>query len=148
MMRIERIREVLSFPLDQEYLSQKSAEGWKLVAVEWERAAEVPPSQSGWTFQEVPFGLQVAADCLHLEENPPEMEVLKLLLEMIVQDFSLPRMAEELNQRGYRMRDGNTWGPVAVFKVLPRVIEATPRIHSDEEWATRRKQLPRVAWKS
>ncbi len=148
MTRMEHIREVLGFKLDEEYLRKKIADGWRLVAVEWERPAEGATPATAWTYEEVPFGLQVAADCLHLEVHPTEMEVLKLLLEVILQDFSLPRMAEELNARGYRMRDGEQWGPVAVFRVLPRVIEATPRIHSDSEWEARRRQLPRVAWKS
>jgi hypothetical protein len=37
---------------------------------------------------------------------------------------------------------------VAVFKVLPRVIEAGPKILSSEEWVSRRKQIARVTWNS
>ena len=34
---IERIRETISGPLNQAELQTRQAEGWKLVAVEWER---------------------------------------------------------------------------------------------------------------
>jgi hypothetical protein len=38
----ERIRESLQAPLDPTYLKQREQAGWKLVAVEWERAAAAP----------------------------------------------------------------------------------------------------------
>ena len=39
MAESERIRESLQAPLDAAYLKQREQAGWKLVAVEWERAA-------------------------------------------------------------------------------------------------------------
>lgn len=41
---------------------------------------------------------------------------LEFLMELIVQDVSLPKMAEELNRRRFRMRDGSPWTAVAVFE--------------------------------
>ncbi len=148
MVKTERVHEMVEGPLHPEHIRQRTAAGWKLVGLEWEREIEVEGSEGRADFEDVPFGLKVAADCRHLEENSEEMEVLKLLMVMIVQDISLGRMAEELNQRDLRMRDGSPWNPVAVFKVLPRVIEAGPKILSSEEWASRRKQVARVAWNS
>ena len=148
MARMERSREVVSGSLDVQYLKKKTEAGWKPVAIEWERPAAETSQAVDRQFEEVPFGLQVAGDCLHLEENPTEMQVLKFIIELIVQDISLPRMAEELNRKGHLTREGTKWGPVEVFKVLDRVIEVTPRIFNSGEWDARRKQLTRVAWNS
>ena len=70
MSRLQRVREVPSGPLTQEYVSQKAKEGWKLTAVEWEREVEEPAADS--LSEEVPYGLRVSADCQHLEENATE----------------------------------------------------------------------------
>ncbi len=148
MLRTERVHETVEGPPALEYIRQRTAAGWRLVGLEWERQIEAEPPERRGGFEEVPFGLKVAADCRHLVENPDEMQVLHFLMEMIVQDISLGRMADELNRRDLQMRDGSPWNPVAVFKVLPRVIEAGPRILSSEEWVTRRKQITRVAWNS
>ncbi len=148
MAKTERVHETVDGQLDPEYVRQRTAAGWRLVAVEWEREVEGEKSRNGAGFEEVPFGLNVATDCRHLVENPEEMQVLKFLMEMIVQDISLGRMADELNQRDLRMRDGSPWNPVAVFKVLPRVIEVGPKILSSEEWVSRRRQMARVTWNS
>ena len=59
---------------------------------------------------ELPYGLQVASDCLHLEENPVEKEALVLMLELIVQDLPFSKIASELNDRGYRTRAGIEMG--------------------------------------
>jgi hypothetical protein len=76
------------------------------------------------------------------------MEVLNLLAEMIVQDHSYKHMADLLNQRSLRTRDGKPWTSLAVFKLTPRLIEVAPRILSGAEWENRKKQLARVAWNS
>lgn len=148
MAKTERVHETVEGPLDPEYIRQRTAAGWKLVGLEWERENEAERLERRAGFEDVPFGLKVATDCQHLVEDSDEMQVLKSLMEMIVQDISLGRMAEELNLRNLRMRDGNQWNPVAVFKVLPRVIEAGPKILSSEEWVSRRKRIARVTWNS
>jgi hypothetical protein len=147
----ERIRESLQGPLDATYVKQREQAGWKLVAVEWERAAaapavpavatsvEAPPS-----LQDAPFGFRVAGDCEHLEQNPTEMQFLLSMMELIIQDISLVKVAEELNRKGFRTRKGAEWGPVAVFNMLPRLIELTPQIFNNEEWLERRKHLALV----
>jgi hypothetical protein len=139
MARSERVREVLSSPLTPEYLKYKADGGWKPVAVEWEREA---PAAEGAV--EVPFGLQVAADCKHLEENPAELEVLTLTMELIVQDRPISYVADELNQRGFRTRKGAKWGPVEVFALLPRLVEVGPQIFTSRDWAARRRRLSEV----
>jgi hypothetical protein len=145
MARIDRIREVINGPVGPEYFDRKVESGWRLTAVEWEREAEGEPEPAGALIEDVPFGLRVANDCLHLEEEPNERQVLTLMLDLIVQDFPLSRVAQELNLRGFRTRQGRPWAPVSVFNMLPRLIEVGPRIFSTEEWAERKRHLLRVS---
>jgi len=160
MKNTEHFREELSILPSAESLKQREAAGWRPVAIEWEREVTVMPSNAvdaqaalspaaaGRAPEEIPYGLRITTDCLHLEENPAETQVLKALAELIVQDASFAAMAEGLNQRGFRTRDGGPWNSVGVFKLIPRLIEAAPRILSGAEWASRRQQLMRVAWNS
>jgi hypothetical protein len=150
MARTERTRDVLRGSITGEYLELRMQGGWRPVAVEWERSAEeeAPAPAPRPVRQEVPFGLRVAGDCLHLEENPAEMEILTSMMELMIQDISLTRLAEELNRRGFPTRDGRAWNAATVFRLLPRVIEVAPRIFSGEEWEVRRKRLAPVTWNS
>jgi hypothetical protein len=137
-----RIREVWSGPLTEQYIRERAEAGWRIAAIEWVRqdeSAEPPGS-----VEEVPYGLRVADDCAHLEEDPAERQTMLLMLEMIIQDVRLPEVAAELNRRGYRTRAGTPWGPVNVFNLLPRMIEVGPRIFSSEEWGARRPRLLNV----
>ncbi len=147
MAYTERIREAARFPLELGYFTERASAGWRLVALEWERdlPGELEPVRK---LAPVPYGLRVSDDCLHLEENPLEMQVLKMMMEFIVQDFSLSRIAAELNRRDLRTREGAAWTQVSVFQMLTRVIEVAPQVHSTEEWAERRKHLSQVAWNS
>lgn len=144
MASTERIHDILHGPLRPEYLREREQAGWRLAAVEWERdlpAATAPDTRS---LQQTPFGLRVAGDYAHLEEDPDEMQFLLSMMELIIQDISLFKVAEELNRKGFRMRNGNEWGPVAIFNMLPRLIEVGPRLFSTEEWEARRHKF----WKS
>jgi hypothetical protein len=151
MKKMEWIREALSAWPSTDYRNQREAAGWRMVAIEWEREVQVePPVPSAELVpgEEIPYGTRIAGDCLHLEENPTEMQVLNHLAEMIVQDHSYQRMADSLNQRAFHTRDGKPWTALAVFKLTPRLIEVAPRILSGAEWENRKRQLTRVAWNS
>lgn len=141
MANRERVRDFMTVLPSEEYFSTKTAEGWRLVAVEWERGAE----GKGPSMEDVPFGLRVASDCKQLEEDPEEREVLVLMMETIVQDGTLSQAAQLINQRGFRTRDGEKWTPKALFYLLPRLIEVGPRLCTSEEWVERRKRLFNVA---
>ena len=143
MAKIERVREVLTSPPTAEYWREKAAEGWRPVAVEWERDVE-GADENGILKEEVPYGLKVADDCLYLIENPTEVAAMRLMLEQIVLDKPLSEVAEELNRRGFRQRPGASWTQVAVFNILPRLIEIAPRIYSSEEWSEKRARLRMV----
>jgi hypothetical protein len=120
------------------------SEGWKLVALEWEREAEGQSADTLPATEEIPYGVQVSSDGLRLVENPVERQIIILALDRIVEDCPLSQVADELNSRGHRMRDGQQWTPAALFKLLPRMIEVGPRLFVSEEWADRRRKLPRV----
>ena len=147
MANKERVREPLAGSPTLDYLNGRMAAGWKLVALEWEReapAVETAPAEEREQVEEIPYGLQVSGDGLRLIENPAEKQIIILALDMVVQDCPLSQVAEELNLRGHRNRDGQPWSPVALFSLLPRMIEASPRLFVSQEWLTRPRRLPRV----
>ena len=144
MPRVERVREVLSGPLSSSYIEKKSVEGWKPVAVVWEREVEGDAPEPANIAEPVPYGLKISEDCLRLEQDIVEKEALVVMLEMIIQDKSLSVIAEALNARGFRTRINTTWTPGSVFDTLPRLIEVGPRVFTSEEWVVRRGRLMNV----
>ena len=142
MAKLERMREVLSRPLTAERLAERTSGGWRAVAVEWQREVEGEPEPAGLDTN-VPYGLRVADDGQHLAEDPSEKQVLISMMELIIQDLPLSRVAEELNRRSLRTRRGQEWSPVEVFQMLPRLIEVGPRIFSSDEWVACRRSLLR-----
>jgi hypothetical protein len=148
MPKLERVREAVRMSPTLEYFAQKAQEGWKLVAVEWQREVEGEEEAPPTPVEEVPYGLRVSEDCLHLQEDPAEKQTLTLMMELLLRDLSFSGVAEELNQHGFRSRDGRRWTTISVFNLLPRLIEMGPRIFASEEWAERRKHLVAVAWGS
>jgi len=139
MAKVERVRQEIQAPLDAEELKRQTGQGWKMVAIEWER--ELPEEQAEKLTDEVPFGLQVSASAGRLEENPIEREALFLMMELTIQDGPYPVIAEELNRRGYRTRQGMKWTPISVFQMLPRLIDIGPQIFATQEWQERRKRM-------
>jgi hypothetical protein len=137
MPKLERVRDFVTTPPSPDYFGEKLGKGWRLVAIEWERGA----APAGPATEDIPFGLRVASDCRRLEENPDEVQVLLLMLEVLVQDGPLSTAAQRINDRGFRTRDGEPWTRTALFYLLPRLIEVGPRLCSSEEWVERRKHL-------
>ena len=137
MKKTERIRQVISGPVAETDLKKQVEKGWKLVAIEWEREVDAAEEQLP---AEVPFGLRIAPETQHLEEDPRERETLFQLMELIVREGSYSRIADELNRRGYRTRQGGVWSPVSVFEMLPRLIEVGPHLFRSPEWEKRRQQ--------
>ena len=139
-MSKERMREVLEQSITPEFLEAKLREGWKPVAIEWERDA----SAEGEVGIEVPYGLEVSGDGRRLKTHPTEMDCLRVILGQIVRDRPLSEVAEELDRRGFRRRDGSAWTQSAVFALLPRVIEVAPTIYDSEAWQAERPKLRSV----
>jgi hypothetical protein len=143
MPRLQHAREVLTNPLTTSYLERRAADGWKPVAIVWQRSVADGQPFADIT-EPVPYGLKIAEDCLALEQDVQEREALIVMLEMIIQDKSLSAVAEELNRRGFRTRHNHNWTPGSVFDMLPRLIEVGPRVFSTEEWVVRRGRLMNV----
>jgi hypothetical protein len=145
MPKQEHLRELVNRDLDPEHVRARLEAGWSMVAVEWQREAKDLGENGNGIREEVPYGLQVGNDCVHLVDNPREREALVLMMDLIVQDHPLSHVARELNLRGYRTREGGPWSQISVFNLMPRLVEAGPRIFSSEEWEARRKRLIRPA---
>jgi hypothetical protein len=144
MAHFERIRDVISGPFSQEIMRQRTAAGWQLVSIEWRR--ELPEDEApteGAYNEEIPYGLRISDDCQRLEPDPRENQALTLMMELMVQDFPISSVASDLNEKGFRTRNGKRWSPVTVFNMLPRLIEVGPRLFSTDDWETRRQKFAR-----
>ena len=141
MSNVERTRQVITAEFGPDELQQMLNQGWKPITIEWERTVAVEVAPRPVAAPEVPYGLRVAGDCAHLENDPREHEVLFQIMELTIQDGPYSGIAEELNRRGFRTRDGSRWTPVSVFQMLPRLIEAGPGILNSDEWRQRRQRL-------
>ena len=142
MAYFERIRDVISGPFSPEVIKQRTTAGWQLVSIEWRR--ELPDTEApieGAFREDVPYGLRVSDDCQRLEVDPTENKALMLMMDLLGQDFSYSSIVSDLNEKGFRMRDGELWSRVAVFNMMPRLIEVGPRLFSTEDWKRRRERL-------
>jgi hypothetical protein len=144
MAHFERIRDVISGPFSPEIIRQRTTAGWQLVSIEWRR--ELPDSETpteGAFSEDIPYGLRISDDCQRLEVEPTENQALMLMMDLLGQDFSYSHIVSDLNEKGFRMRDGRSWNRVAVFNMMPRLIEAGPRLFSEDERKTRQRSSPK-----
>lgn len=145
MAYFERMRDVVSEPFSAETIQRRAAAGWQMVAIEWRRElpdSETPPER-GFS-DDIPYGLRISADCQRLEVDPYENQILLRMMDLLAQDFSYSSIVSDLNEKGFRTRGGRPWTRVAVFEMMPRLIEVGPRLFASEEWEKRRKALARV----
>lgn len=134
MAYFERIRDVISQAMSESVIQQRQAAGWQLVSLEWKR--ELPgdqPPHEGVFEEEIPFGLRISDDCRRLEVDPNEDQALRLMMDLLVQDFPYSSVASTLNESGFRTRNGKPWTRVAVFNMHPRLIEVGPRLLAEPE---------------
>jgi hypothetical protein len=144
MAYFERIRDVISGPLSPEVMRQRTAAGWQMVSIEWRR--ELPDSETpteGAYNEDIPYGLRISEDCLRLEVDPTENQAMMLMMELLGQDFSYSSIVSDLNEKGFRMRDGRPWNRVAVFNMMPRLIETGPRMFTSDAWKRLQRGLAR-----
>ncbi len=145
MAYFERMRDVISGPFSPEVIQQRAAAGWQMVSIEWRR--ELPDAETpveGAFNEDIPYGLRISDDCKRLEPDPAEHRTLMQMMELLAQEFSYSSIVSDLNEKGFRMRDGRPWNRVAVFNMIPRLIEVGPRFFSSEEWEQRRQSFARV----
>ncbi len=143
MTYFERTRDTLNGPLTPDLLRQRADAGWQVASIEWRR--ELPgdaPIES--RVEEIPYGLRISEDCMRLEIDPEENLVLLQMMELLVQDFPFTSVASDLNEKGYRTREGRRWTAVSVFNMLPRLVEAGPTMFATEEWEARRQHFTKA----
>src|ERR1700751_361180 len=142
MAHFERIRDVISGTFSPDVIKQRTAAGWELVSIEWRR--ELPDSEApteGAFSEDIPYGLRNSDDCQRLGIEPRENQALMLMMDLLGQDFSYAHIVSDLNEKGFRTREGKPWSRVAVFNMMPRLIEVGPRIFSSMEWEQRRLKI-------
>jgi hypothetical protein len=145
MAYFERIRDVISGPFSPEVIRRRTASGWQMVSIEWRR--ELPDAEApteGAFDEDIPYGLRISDDCARLEADTTEHQVLMEMMEMLAQDFSYSSIVSTLNEKGFRMRDGRPWNRIAVFKMIPRLIEVGPHFFNSDEWELRRQRFERA----
>ncbi len=133
MKRVERMLENISGPVSEEVFREKAKEGWHPVAIEWMREAEgtAPPAEALRT--EIPYGLRAVPHSAGLEVDPGERRILERMLDLIVTEKSFREVTDELNRQGFRTRTGSRWTEVAVFNMLPRLIDTAPELRRSPE---------------
>lgn len=141
MAYFERIRDVISGPLRPEVIGQRMTAGWQMVSIEWRRERpELEAPTEGAYGEDIPYGLRISDDCSRLEVHPVEDQVLTLMMELLGQDFSYSSIVSDLNEKGFRTRENRPWDRVAVFNMMPRLIEVGPRLFSTAEWRGRQER--------
>ena len=135
MAYFERIKDVVSSPFSADVIRQRTASGWQMVSIEWRRELPDGEAPSDTAFSEdIPYGLRISDDGLRLEVHPTENRALMLMMDLLGQDFSYSSIVSDLNEKGFRTRTGQPWSRVAVFNMMPRLIEVGPRLFASEEW--------------
>jgi hypothetical protein len=145
MAYFERTRDTITAPFSADLIRQRTAAGWQMVSIEWRR--ELPDAEAPTTGvfdEEIPYGLCISEDGRRLEVDVREHEALMEMMAMLVEDFSYSSIVGRLNEKGFRMRDGGPWNRVALFNMLPRLIEVGPQFFSSGEWEQRRRHLERA----
>jgi hypothetical protein len=138
---LRHLRDSVQHPVSLDYFQERLSAGWKLKAIEWEKEVEVPSEVAAPPDHEAPYGLEIAPDASRLLQNPHEIDVLMTVLELIVVEKGVSYIAEELNVRGFKTRQGTPWSSPAVFNLLPRLIELGPDLLKSNEWQARRGHL-------
>lgn len=133
MANEQRFRETVTRLPTEDEVKKRAAEGWTLAAVEWRRTT---PEARETAAGETPYGLQTPDGRTRLRMDPKEEEALRLMLGMVVDDqHSLAAVAEELNRRGFRTRQGESWSQGEVFNMMPRLVEVAPRLFASSDWS-------------
>jgi hypothetical protein len=138
---MRQLRDQIQSPVSLDYFQQRTAAGWTLKAIEWERADDAATVPQAGTSMPSPYGLELVPETARLQQNPEEAEVLLTILELIVVEKGVSHIATELNKRGYATRGGKPWTSTAVFNLLPRLIEAAPDILKSDDWHAHRARL-------
>ncbi|MFP5207196.1 MAG: hypothetical protein ACLGSH_17720 [Acidobacteriota bacterium] len=141
MPTFEFMRDPVSAPFG-ELIRQRTAAGWQMVSIEWRRerpGAEAPARRD--PAEDLPYGLRISADGQRLETDPQEHDALMEMMEGLAQDFPDSAIVGALNAKGFRQRNGRPWSRIAVFNMLPRLIDVGPGFFASEEWQRRSRHF-------
>jgi hypothetical protein len=136
---MRQLRDEIDNPVSLDYFQKRTAAGWTLKAIEWEKESEEAASALPDGIPS-PYGIAVVPETARLQPNTEEVEVLQTILELIVVEKGVSFIAAELNTRGYATRNGKPWTSTAVFNLLPRLIETAPDILKTADWHARRNK--------
>jgi hypothetical protein len=134
MAYFERVKDRISGPLSPTLITERLNAGWQLVSIEWRR--ELPESEAPHESEhaeEIPYGLRLSDDGLRLEIDPHENSVLMQMMDLLGQDFSYSQIVSDLNEKGLRTRANSPWDRVSLHKMMPRLIEAGPRLFAGDK---------------
>ncbi len=96
----------------------------------WERLEQGRRSkaaQGGYAgYGSPPYGLKTENG--DLVEDPAEQKVIELIRRHHKSGKSLQKIADWLNQQGYRTKRGSNWKRISVKRVLDRLYGKTPRM--------------------
>ena len=96
----------------------------------WERLEQGrrrKAAQGGYAgYGSPPYGLTTENG--ELVEDPAEQKVIELIQHQHGAGQSLQKIADWLNQQGYRTKRGSQWKRISVKRVLDRLYGETPRI--------------------
>ena len=136
---MRQLRDQIDSPVSLDYFQQRTAAGWKLKTIEWERDdAEDLSAAPSLAAPASPFGLELVPETARLQQKPEEVDILLTILELIVVEKGVSHIAAELNARGFTTRRGTPWTSTAVFNLLPRLIEVAPDLLKSKNWQSRR----------
>jgi DNA invertase Pin-like site-specific DNA recombinase len=68
----------------------------------------------------IPFGKRLAADAVHLEDEPTEQATIRQIATLKASGLSLRRIAHDLNRQGSLKRDGSPWNHVNLHTLCTR----------------------------
>lgn len=69
---------------------------------------------------QVAFGYRLASDGIHIEPEPSEQAVIGRIVELKGQGHSFRKIAQKLNDEGYRTKESGQWNHVQVARVYRR----------------------------
>jgi DNA invertase Pin-like site-specific DNA recombinase len=84
------------------------------------RAAMTAAKQRGQRVGRIPFGQRLATDGRHLAPHPEEQTILQEIRYWRLRGDALLTIADALNARGLRNRQGRAWKPNFVGRLLAR----------------------------
>jgi DNA invertase Pin-like site-specific DNA recombinase len=99
---------------------------------QWEREAIGERTRTAMSYKKsqgervgaVPFGYRLASDGVHLEAEQPEQEIISHIRALSHDGNTTRRIAEQLNQEGYRLRRGAKWTFGRVAQILRTGVTA------------------------